>query len=104
MFFRQEVPAGLAAVATGAENGGQAAIDLSWLPDTEADLAGYIVYRCEGSGDWQRISHAQPVVGPAFRDTQVEAGHSYSYAVSAVDEGGHESGRSAEADETIPNP
>jgi hypothetical protein len=102
--FPPAVPAGLAAVATGAEDGALAAIDLSWQPDTEADLAGYIVYRREGGGDWQRISPAQPVAGPAFHDAQVQTGHSYSYAVSAVDEGGHESGRSAEAEETIPNP
>jgi hypothetical protein len=102
--FPPAVPVGLAAVATGAENGALPAIDLSWLPDTEADLAGYIVYRREGGGDWQRISPAQPVVGPAFHDAQVQPGHSYSYAVSAVDEGGHESGRSTEAEETIPNP
>ena len=83
---------------------GQPAIDLSWQPDTETDLAGYIVYRREGSGDWQRISPAQPVVGPAFQDAHVQPGHSYSYSVSAIDQGGHESGRSSEAEETVPGP
>ena len=102
--FPPAVPTGLAAVAIAAENGGAPAIDLSWRPDTESDLAGYIVYRREGGGDWQRISPAQPVVGPAFHDAQVQAGHSYSYSVSAIDEGGHESGRSGEAEETVPNP
>jgi hypothetical protein len=104
--FPPAVPAGLAAVAIAGENGGEPAgkpaIDLSWQPDTEVDLAGYIVYRREGSGDWQRISPTQPVVGPAFQDAHVQAGHSYSYAVSAIDQGGHESGRSAEAKETVP--
>lgn len=102
--FPPAVPVGLAAVAVAAENGGEAAIDLSWQPDTEADLAGYIVYRREGGGDWQRISSAGPVVGPAFHDAHVQAGHSYLYAVSAIDGGGHESGRSAEAGETVPEP
>jgi hypothetical protein len=34
----------------------------------------------------------------------VQAGHTYIYAVSAIDQGGHVSGRSAEAEETVPNP
>jgi fibronectin type 3 domain-containing protein len=42
------------------------------------------------------------VVGPAFHDAQVAPGHTYTYAVSAVDQGGHESARSAEARETVP--
>jgi len=106
--FPPAVPTGLAAVSTagenGAEPGAQPAIDLSWQPDTEADLAGYIVYRRAGDGEWQRISPVQPVVGPGFHDAQVQAGHTYHYAVSAVDQGRHESARSAEAQETVPNP
>jgi hypothetical protein len=102
--FPPAVPAGLAAVAIAGENGAEPAIDLSWQPDTEVDLVGYVVYRREGGGDWQRISPAQPVVGPAFHDAHVQAGHSYIYAVSAIDQGGHVSGRSAEAEETVPNP
>ena len=102
--FPPAVLAGLAAVAIVGENGAEPAIDLSWQPDTEVDLVGYIVYRREGDGDWQRISPAQSVVGPSFHDAHVQAGHTYSYAVSAIDQGGHESGRSGEAEETVPNP
>ena len=102
--FPPAVPAGLAAVALTSENGGPPAIDLNWQPVTEADLAGYIVYRREGTSDWQRISPAHPIVEPAFHDAHVEAGHTYTYAVSAVDQSGHESLRSATTDETIPNP
>jgi hypothetical protein len=102
--FPPAVPTGLAAVAVAGENGGQPGIDLNWQPNTETDLAGYIVYRREGNGEWQRISPAQPVVGPGFHDARVEAGHTYDYAVTAIDQSGHESGRSAEAEETVPNP
>jgi fibronectin type 3 domain-containing protein len=98
------VPTGLAAVASLGANGGETAIDLSWQPDTEADVAGYVVYRREGDGEWERISPAEPVVGPAFRDTHVQQGHTYRYAVSAVDQGGHESARSEEARESVPRP
>jgi hypothetical protein len=102
--FPPAVPLGLAAVADAADGAGEAAIDLSWQPDADLDLAGYIVYRREGGGDWRRISPAEPVVGPAFHDAHVGAGHTYRYAVSAIDLSGHESARSAEAEETVPEP
>jgi hypothetical protein len=102
--FPPEVPTGLAAVATSGENGGEAAIDLSWAPDSGADVAGYVVYRREGDAAWERISAAEPVVGPSFHDPHVQAGHTYIYSVSALDQGGHESARSIEAHETVPNP
>jgi fibronectin type 3 domain-containing protein len=98
------VPRGLAAVATAGENGAGPAIDLSWQPDAEADLAGYIVYRREGNAGWQRISSAQPVVGPGYQDANVQPGHTYEYAVSAIDQEGHESARSAAAEEAVPGP
>jgi hypothetical protein len=102
--FPPAVPAGLAAVGTARENGAAPAIDLSWQPNTEPDLAGYIVYRREGDGEWQRISPAQQVVGPGFHDPNVTAGHTYKYAVTAIDREGHESALSAEAEETVPTP
>ena len=102
--FPPSVPKGLVAVATPAQNGAPASIDLSWLPDTEASVAGYVVYRREKGESWQRISPAQPVVGPAFHDAHVEPGHTYEYAVSAVGRDGLESARSAPAEERVPNP
>jgi hypothetical protein len=102
--FPPAVPTGLAAVATTGENGAGNAIDLSWQPVTDADLAGYAVYRREGDGGWQRISPAGPLVPPAYHDTQVQPGHSYRYAVSSIDQGGHESAPSVETEESVPNP
>lgn len=105
--FPPAVPSGLAAVATAADSTTGPSIDLSWQPIGEADLAGYAVYRREGEGadgTWQRISTQQPVVGPGFHDPQVQPGHTYHYAVTAIDQGGHESARSPEAEETVPNP
>jgi hypothetical protein len=103
--FPPSVPTGLAAVATVSDGAGEAeaSIDLSWQPNTEADLAGYEVYRREDKTPWQRISGDQPVVGPAFQDAHVLSGHTYRYGVSAVDRSGHESGRSEEAEERVPN-
>lgn len=100
--FPPAVPSGLAAVAS--LESGVAAIDLSWQPDTDADLAGYAVYRREGDAGWQRISPPQALVGPGFQDAKVQPGHTYRYAVTAIDQGGHESARSEEAQETVPEP
>jgi len=115
--FPPSAPKGLAAVATAGENSSGPAIDLSWLPGAESDLAGYIVYRRDlgvpndrssslGSetATWQRISPAQPVIGPGYHDPNVRPGQTYSYAVTAIDHNGLESARSAEASETVPGP
>jgi len=110
--FPPAVPTGLAAVATVADSSTTASpspspspsIDLSWQPVTDRNLAGYAVYRREGEAEWQRISPVQPVVGPGFHDPDVQPGHAYRYAVTAIDQLGHESKRSVEAEETVPNP
>ena len=105
--YPPHAPRGLAAVATAGTEGSGPAIDLNWQPNTEADLAGYIVYRRDANETaiaWQRISPSQPVAGPAYHDASVLPGHTYAYAVSAVDEQGHESARSTEAEETVPAP
>lgn len=98
--FPPAIPAGLAAVADEQAR----AIDLSWQPDTDADLAGYVVYRRDAtaSAGWERISGPAPVVPPSFDDKNVIAGHAYAYAVSAVDQDGNESARSAEVTEELP--
>lgn len=79
------------------------AIDLSWQPDTEPDLAGYIVYRSEAGAQPQRLT-ASPQPSPSFRDTKVQPGHAYEYAVSAIDQDGNESQRSAPVQEQLPQP
>ncbi len=105
--FPPAVPRGLAAVATAGAEGTGPAIDLNWQPDTEVDLAGYIVYRRDPGqpeNSWQRISPAQPVAEPDYHDANVQPGHTYMYAVSAIDQQGHESARAAPAEETVPGP
>jgi hypothetical protein len=105
--FPPAVPQDLVAVADDRSK----AIDLSWSPDTlpansETHLAGYIVYRREASenGQPQPISGPTPVSTPAFRDTHVQPGVAYAYSVSAIDQAGNESARSAEAEETLAPP
>ena len=99
--FPPVAPTGVQAVATS--SGGQSFIDLTWTPNSEADLAGYNVYRREGDAPPQKIN-PELVKTPAFRDPQVTAGHTYLYAVSAVDLRANESGRSEETNESVPQP
>ena len=92
-------PTGLQAVYSGV---GQASfIDLSWAPNTESDLAGYIVYRRE-EGQQPAALNREPAKAPAFRDQNVLPGHQYFYSVQAVDVRGNASETSQETSETVP--
>jgi len=97
--FPPATPTGLQAVFSGP--GKAAFIDLLWAPNTEADLAGYNVYRREDSSPPLKIN-PEPVKTPAFRDSNVALGKTYWYSVSAVDQRGNESARSEEASESVP--
>jgi len=100
--FPPTTPAGLQAVFSGP--GQKPFIDLIWAPDTESDLAGYNVYRHEQQEQAvQAVKlNSELVKSPAFRDTDVLAGHQYFYSVSAVDVRSNESAHSDEASETVP--
>ena len=97
--FPPAVPTGLQAVFSGI--GQQPFIDLTWAPNTDADLAGYNVYRREENEPPLKIN-ADLVKTPAFRDSNVQSGRKYFYSVSAVDLRGNESTRSEETSESVP--
>ena len=103
--FPPHPPSGPEAVPGGA-TAADRSIDLSWTPDTDADLAGYFVYRQEvdakgvAAGTATRLN-LTPVVGPAYRDQTAMAGHRYAYRVTAVDTAGNESAPSADVQETL---
>ena len=81
--FPPHKPSGLEAVA------GDGVIDLSWEPNTEADLAGYIVQRQEDA--LARLLNTSPVPQSSFQDKTVVPGHTYLYSVVAVDKAGNRS-------------
>jgi hypothetical protein len=97
--FPPAVPSGLEAVASGV--GQPPFVDLIWAPNTDADLAGYNIYRHEEAAPPVKIN-SEVVQSPAFRDTTAAAGKKYFYSVSAVDLRGNESVHSEEASETVP--
>jgi hypothetical protein len=97
--FPPATPTGLQAVFSGV---GQAPfVDLVWSPDTEADLAGYNIFRHEENESAGKLN-SEPVKAPAFRDSKVQSGKKYFYSVSAVDERSNESAKSEEASEQVP--
>jgi hypothetical protein len=97
--FPPSVPSGLQAVFSGP--GQQSFIDVIWAPDTDADLAGYNVFRHESGGEPVKIN-ADLVKTPSYRDTNIVSGKIYYYSISAVDVRGNESARSEETSEQVP--
>tara|TARA_B100001123_G_scaffold314166_1_gene351501 strand:+ start:8592 stop:9932 length:1341 start_codon:yes stop_codon:yes gene_type:complete len=77
--FPPAPPTGLVAVA------GEEVISLAWSPNSESDIAGYIVSRSdEAGGIFVKLTN-EPVEATNYRDTDVEPGRSYLYVVHAVD-------------------
>lgn len=85
--FPPEVPASVTALA------GPESIEVSWSRSPDADLKGYYVYRSTDGGDFVRQGDLLNV--PNFSDRHVEHGKSYRYAISAIDQKGNESAKSA---------
>jgi hypothetical protein len=92
--FPPQPPQGLLIVA------GEGFIALSWNPSPEKDLGGYRVWRRAADEPDFRPLTPQPILENAYTDRAVVKGVAYTYALTAVDAGGNESGRSAPAAET----
>jgi len=99
--FPPAVPTGLQAVFS--QVGDKSFIDLTWIPNSDSDLAGYNVYRHEENTQPVKIN-TDLVKTPSFRDSAVQSGMKYFYSVSAVDLRNNESARSAETSESVPRP
>lgn len=77
------------------------AVEVSWSPSPEGDLARYHVYRALGGTEPQRVGEllAEQRI---LRDTDLVRGRTYTYRVTAVDRDGNESGPSAPAECRLP--
>lgn len=75
------------------------AVQLVWDAVEAPDLAGYKVYRTEGSGIEKLTPVAtialtkEPITATTYRDTTINVGISYFYEVVSVDKSGNESKR-----------
>jgi hypothetical protein len=77
--FAPVAPKGLAAVS------GSGVVNLIWDPNTDADLAGYLVLRGEAPGDTLQPLAPEPIKETRYADRSVKPGTSYVYAIVAVD-------------------
>lgn len=92
------VPTGLRAVP------GEGRVLMSWDPDPDSDLAGYVVYR-KGPGD--AVAREIARTGPGwitYEDREVVSGGEYAYSVGAFDDAvsPNESARSDEYSVRLP--
>ena len=92
--FPPSVPSDLTALA------GPESIELTWERNSEADLAGYRVYRSDGDQPLSKIADLTAIAG--FSDRAVEHGKRYRYAVSSVDRTGNESAPSPPVEIMLP--
>jgi hypothetical protein len=77
------------------------AVEVSWSPSSEPDLAHYRVHRAKAGGTPERV--AEVAAGEStFRDATLEPAVPYSYTVTAVDAAGNESPPSAPAEGALP--
>ena len=97
-------PSDLEAVVLPAAEPEQASVSLAWNIASEADVAGYAVYRSEQEGVRGVRLNGQLLGSPTYRDGSVAAGRRYFYSVTAVDTAGQESAASAAVEAQIPGP
>ncbi|HXW05359.1 MAG TPA: fibronectin type III domain-containing protein [Vicinamibacterales bacterium] len=77
--FPPAAPGGLQAVPT------QEGVSLSWDVSAAPDLAGYVLLRGEAPGATLQPLTPEPIRETTFRDTTVQPGVTYVYALVAVD-------------------
>jgi fibronectin type 3 domain-containing protein len=91
--FPPKPPTGLQAIAS------EGAISLIWEPNTEKDLAGYVVLRAAAPSSTMAPVTPTPILATTLRDP-VRPGVRYVYAVEAVDKAGNTSAPSSRSEET----
>jgi len=80
-------------------------VDVTWSPVSSPTLAGYYVYRGNGTaGQYTRLTITPiPKAAPTvYRDSSVQPGHTYFYTVTTVNTTGAESGYAQAISVTIP--
>jgi hypothetical protein len=80
----------------------QHSVDLNW--NSSANAVGYNIYRGGTSGGPYSIINTSLDASTAFTDSNVTAGQTYYYVVTAVDASSNESGYSNQTSAVIPTP
>src|SRR5207244_10738424 len=79
-------------------------VDVTWSPVSSPTLAGYYVYRGNGTaGQYSRLTITPiPKAAPTmYRDSSVQPGRTYFYTVTSVNTTGAESGYAQASSVTI---
>lgn len=100
--FLPTAPEDLIAALIPADDHNAAYFDLSWSISPDNDIAGYNIYRKEGTGTGRTKLNTALLLTPAFRDMNVFPGRSYVYVVTAVNRAGNESPDSASVPGNVP--
>jgi len=83
-------------------------VTLSWQPGESVlandDIVGYNVYRCSSFATHCRKINRDPVPAPEYVDDQVQAGRTYYYATTALDQAGRQSRHSNVVRVVVPFP
>src|ERR1700730_9844285 len=78
-------------------------VSISWNAST-SPVIGYNVYRAPAPGGPYTKLNSTPIATLNYEDTSVEAGHTYSYKVTAVDAKNVESGGAGDIITKVPGP
>jgi len=79
---------------------GREFLSLAWFPNSEADLAGYHVFRRQGPGEFQRIT-TTATQRTSYEDRDLQSGPVYSSRVTAMDLAGNQSSYSNVVSDTL---
>ncbi len=85
--FPPKVPSGVTALAAANS------VEVSWERSPDRDLKGYFVFRSVNGGPLERQKDLTTL--PTYSDKNVEHGKKYGYAISAMDQKGNQSAKSA---------
>jgi hypothetical protein len=95
-------PVQTALSGTGISGAGpQYSVTLNWSPSASI-VVGYYVYRGVGTNP-QLSKFSEVVASTSYQDPTVQAGQSYTYAITSVDASGDESALSTSVSVTIPS-
>ncbi|MBS0170327.1 MAG: fibronectin type III domain-containing protein [Nitrospira sp.] len=93
----QPIPSGSASTSTPTT----ASATVSWNANTEADLAGYRIYVGTRSGSYGFVGPFEVTNRTSFTIPNLPTGTTYFFAVSAFDQSGNESAKSAEVSKSL---
>ncbi len=91
---------GLDSTCTTATTTSQHSVQLNWQASTSSGVTGYDVYRSSVSGGYYGLRAS--VNSLNYKDTSVQSGATYYYAVTAVNSGGLQSKYSNQVKAVIP--